>query len=201
MARRKLPVLTERSLAQMKAERIQISSEVDAKLPEVSCKAGCHACCSYPIYISILEGILLYRHLTARGHWTAQFRKKLERHADQTFDLSANVWLLLDLPCPVLDKGKCLAYEARPFTCRTLYARSDPKLCHPHRATEGSFVDRKDATARFRAAERKILGRHQLSLLGMPISKAILLGEKIVNGEGDLEHYFTLAVESLRRQA
>ncbi len=196
---RKLPLLTERSLSQVKADRLEVANEVVAKLPRVSCKSGCSACCSYPLYISILEGMLLYRHLTAKGHWSPALRKKLEKHSEQTFDLPAETWLMLDLPCPLLEKNKCTAYDARPFTCRTLYAVSDPKLCHPHRATDAVYLDRMRVTAKFREAESKILARHKLALLGMPVSKAILVAEKIFNGAGDLEHYFTLALESLRR--
>lgn len=203
MAQRKhLPVLTERSLGQMKAERLDIASQIDAKLPKVSCKAGCAACCSYPLYISILEGMLLYRQLTAKGHWTPSFRKKLEAHAEQTFDLPAQVWLMLDIACPVLDKTtkKCMAYDARPFTCRSLYAMSDPQFCRPAATSDARFVNRDDATADFRLAESRILSRHKLSLLGMPLSRAILLGEKIVTGEADLEHYLALALADLRKK-
>ncbi len=194
---RKLPLLTERSLAQMKADRIELSKSLDAKLPFVSCKPGCSACCSYPLYVSILEGMVLYRHLTEKGLWSPSLRKKLEQHADRTFDLTAEVWFMLDLPCPLLDKGKCSAYAARPFTCRTLYARTDPKFCHPHRVVGAKYVPRDGLTAQFREAETKILARHRLSLLGMPLSRAILLGEKIVSGEIDLESFLSAAIESL----
>jgi Fe-S-cluster containining protein len=197
MPKRKLPLLAERSLAEMKASRLGIANSLETKLRLVSCHAGCSACCSHPRYISILEGLVLYQYLTAKGQWTPLFRAKLEAHADQTFDLAAEVWLMLNLPCPVLDKnGKCLAYEARPFSCRTIYATSDPLNCHPNRLTDAHFVDRQAEGERFREAERKILARHGLALFGIPISKAILLGEKIMTGEGDLEHFFSLAVES-----
>lgn len=197
MAKRKLPLLTERSLAQTKAASVQFAN--DLKLPEVSCKAGCAHCCSYPLYISILEGMILFRYLTNRGHWTPTLRKKLEQHSTQTYDLPAEIWLLTDIPCPLLDKNnKCSAYAVRPFSCRTLYAISEARLCHPHRMANAHYVSRDDATAVFREAEARILARHKLPLMGMPVSKAILLGEKIINGEGDLEHFVTLAVESLK---
>jgi Fe-S-cluster containining protein len=198
MAKRKLPLLTERSLADVKAARIETASEVDAKLPLVSCKSGCSACCSLPLYVTILEGILLYQHLTAKGWWTPSLRKKLERHATQTFDLASETWLLLNIPCPLLEKDKCIAYAARPFTCRTLYAKSSPEFCHPHRLTNARFVNREEAVDKFRAAEGKILARHKIALFGMPVSNAILIGEKVINGEGDLEHFLSLAVESMK---
>jgi len=200
--RRKLPMLTERSLGQMKADRLEIANRHAATLRGVSCKAGCAACCSYPLYVSVLEGMLLYRHLTAKGHWTPTLRKTLERHAEQTLDLPAGVWLMLDIPCPVLDKAtkRCMAYDARPFTCRTIYAVSDPLYCRPAASVDAKFIDREAHTAEFRMAEAKILAQHKLALLGMPVSRAILLGERIINGEADLEHYLSLALESLRKE-
>ena len=198
MARRKLPLLTERSLDQVKANRIELSTEFKSSITNrISCSKGCSACCSYPVYISILEGMLLFRYLTEHGHWTPSFRKKLEAHADKTWDLAAEIWLLLDMPCPLLDKGKCLAYEERPFTCRALYQLNDPYNCVPKRIASGRFADKEDITARFREVETQILAQHKLSLLGMPISKAILLGEKILAGDADLEHFLDIAVESL----
>lgn len=194
---RKLPVLTERSISQVKATRVEMAAALDAKLPLVSCRAGCSACCSYPFYISIIEGILLYRHLASKGQWTPALRKKLEKHADQTFDLAATVWLTLNLPCPLLEKDRCIGHAARPFACRSLYAMSPPEKCHPYRMIDARFVPRNEALDAFRAAEAKILARHKLALLGLPVSKALLLAEKIVHGDADLEHFLSIMAESL----
>jgi Fe-S-cluster containining protein len=194
--RRKLPLLVERSLSQVRAEREGLASNVDAKLPLVSCKSGCSACCSYPVYISLLEGMLLYRHLTEKGHWTPKLRKALEAHATRTTALSADVWLMINLPCPLLEQNKCIAYSARPFTCRTLYARTPASYCQPNQmASSASFVGRDAVTTQFRDAEAKILARHKLALVGMPISRAILFGEKIVTGEVDVENLASLVRE------
>jgi Fe-S-cluster containining protein len=197
MARRRLPFLTERSLDQVKADRIELSTEFAATLGVVSCTKGCSACCSYPVYISVLEGMLLYRHLTEKGHWTPSLRKKLEKHANTTFDLSAEIWLLLDMPCPLLDKNKCLAYDARPFSCRTTFTRGDPYNCVPRRIVSSKFVPKDEVTFKFRAVEARLLAKHGLSLIGMPISKAILIGEKVMIGEADLEHFLNVAIRSL----
>jgi hypothetical protein len=194
---RKLPVLTERSISRVKAERLGMAATFDAKLPIVACKSGCSACCSYPVYISVMEGILLYRHLTAKGQWTPSLRKKLEKHAEQTFDVAPTVWLTLDLPCALLEKNKCLGYDARPFACRSLYAITDAKSCHPYRMQDAIFVEREQVLSAFRDTEAKILARHKMALLGMPISKAILLAEKIIRGDADLEHFLTIMAESL----
>jgi Fe-S-cluster containining protein len=200
MARRKLPLLAERSLAQVKADRIQLADELDAKLPIVSCKPGCASCCSYPVYISILEGMLLYRHLTEKGHWSPTFRQKLQAHDKQTYDMASEVWVLLEIPCPLLEQKtrKCLAYQARPFSCRTLYATTDASLCSPRRMMSAAYVERASATSKFREVETALLANHKLGLIGLTISKAVLLAEKIMTGEAELEQFVRVALESLR---
>jgi hypothetical protein len=125
-------------------------------------------------------------------------RKKLEAHANKTFDLAAPIWLLLDTPCPLLDKGLCIAYEARPFTCRVLYAVGDPYNCTPRRIASARIVTRDDITTRFREDETKILARHGLSLVGLPVSRATLIGEKVASGSDDLEHFLSMALESIK---
>lgn len=202
MPRRKLPLLTERSLAEVKADRIEIAAEVDAKLPMVTCKAGCAACCKYPVYISILEGMLLYRHLTERGHWTPAFRQKLSAHDKQTYDLASEVWVLLEIPCPLLDKvNRCIGYAARPFSCRTLYAHTPAAFCEPPKMLSAKYVPREELMDKFRKVEAEILGRHKLGLIGLSISKAILLAEKIMTGEVDLEQFVRLALDNVRGEA
>lgn len=199
MPRRKLPLLTERSLAEVKADRIEIADDGDARLPRVSCKAGCAACCSYPVYVSILEGMLLYRHLTEKGHWTPALRAKLQAHDKKTYDLSSEVWVLLDLACPLLDKNKrCIGYAARPFSCRTLYALTPASFCAPTQMLSARYVQREDLMNKFRKVEAEILARHKLGLIGLSISKAILLAEKIMTGEVDLEQFLGLALDSIR---
>jgi len=198
MARRKLPLLTERSLAQMKADRIELAAAVESKMPAVSCKPGCAACCSYPLYISILEGMLLYRHLTEKGYWTPAFRQKLQAHDKKTYDVVSQVWILLDIPCPLLDKNrKCIAYSARPFSCRTMFAVSDAHFCNPPEMMNAVFVPRETMLAKFRQAEAEILARHKLALVGLSLSKAILLAEKIMTGDADLEQFMRVALDNL----
>jgi Fe-S-cluster containining protein len=197
--KRRLPLLTERSMAQMKASRAELSSEFDAHIPAVSCKPGCSACCSYPLYVSILEGMTIYKHLTDRGMWSPMMRKKLEAHSEKTFDLTSEVWLISGIACPLLVNDRCSVYAARPFGCRTLYAISDPEYCKPSKILDGRFLNRDSVMEKFLVAEAMILARHGLALLGIPISRAILLGEKIMTGASDLEHFLDSAMKELPR--
>lgn len=106
-----------------------------------------------------------------------------------TMSLANEVWLLANLPCPLLTpKNRCMAYDARPFNCRATLSVGDPAYCHPHRLVSGSgIVPRVEVLAAFHDVETKLLKRHGLFHLTMPISSAVLLAEKVVSGSIDLE--------------
>lgn len=195
MARRKLPIFTERTLAETKADQVEHERVFRSKLGPVSCKAGCSNCCSHAVYATPAEGVLTYIALTQKGHWTPSLRKRLEEHARQTWDLSPVVWHLSNIPCPLLAQNRCLIYEARPFTCRVVFADGDPDACHPHRANDfSSVLPHREAVEAFFAQQRRLLKRHGLPAFALPISKAILAGEKVATGEADMEDFTQLLV-------
>jgi Fe-S-cluster containining protein len=139
--------------------------------------------------ISILEGILIYRWLLSRGKWTTKLKAHLKDVADRQYGVSYEVWLLALIPCPLLTEDKkCGAYEARPLNCRAYYATSDPHYCHPHRlGPTTEIVDRAGAIDSFHEGQEKILRRHKLQFLTMPIGSAVLLGEKVCNEDLDID--------------
>lgn len=191
--RRRLPVLVERSVGQMQADRIEVSSTFEAgareKYEQFSCREGCAGCCHHPVVISILEGISLYQSLTERGMWTPSLRKRLEETADMTTGLALSVWMLTRIPCPLLDeKSRCLGYEARPLTCRTMFAGGDPQFCDPqHIGPQTSILARTEPLEEFHKREGALLKRHQLFHLLLPIGRSVLLAARICSGEIDLE--------------
>ena len=192
MTKRRLPVLVEESIGAVQALRTDISSkfemEVRNSTKRVTCTTGCASCCHHPVTISILEGILIYRWLKDHNKWTTKLKEKLKDVADRQYGTSYEVWLLALIPCPLLTEDKkCSAYEARPLICRAYYATSDPHYCHPHRLGPNTeIVDRTNAIDPFHIEQEKILRRHQLQFLTMPIGSAVLLGEQICMEEIDL---------------
>lgn len=188
---RHLPLLADRSVAEAQANRILAAERFETKVLEegaVSCAPGCSHCCYYPLSVTILEGISIYQWLQEHRLWTAKLRATLEQTKDQTWDLAPEVWLLSMIPCPLLSENRrCLAYEARPFLCRTMYSRSDPYYCHPHRIGAGAIINRSDEIEAVWSAEKTILKKHQLRQVLIPLSAAVLLGERISKGEVEIE--------------
>jgi Fe-S-cluster containining protein len=153
--------------------------------------------------ISILEGISIYQWLADHHLWTQRLKEKLQEHKEITFDLAPEVWLLSVIPCPLLDQGhRCSVYETRPFLCRTVFSRGDSFYCHPHRLGSNftGILDRSDEVDALWSAEKKTLKRHGLRPIMLPLSAALLLGERIVKGEVELEETNSTLIEEHAQQ-
>ena len=155
---------------------------------QVSCKDGCANCCSHAVLVTIPEGMLAYRALTQKGHWAPSLRAKLDAHAKQTWDLSPVIWHLTNIACPLLEKDRCLIYDSRPFSCRVTFSKGDPSYCHPHQADSlTQLLPKIGSMEEFCERQRRLLLRHKVRVSLIPLSKAILVGEKLVSGEEDME--------------
>lgn len=197
MSRRRLPLLAEHSLSSVLSSRIDLSRDFDQKVRDqaredktpISCRVGCASCCYHPVHVTILEGILVYRHLVSKGRWTPSFKAKIEEHANSTRDLSYEIWLLSLIPCPLLDEGtkKCTVYSDRPMQCRATYSLGDPQLCHPHQISATGIVNRTEVMNEFFTRVKRIIQRHGLTMINMPLSVALLIGERIISGEFDFD--------------
>jgi Fe-S-cluster containining protein len=195
-AKRRLPVLVEKSIGSVQALRSEVGSkfemlvrgEASKSNKPITCSAGCASCCYHPITISILEGILIYRWLVKNGRWSLNLQKKLKETSDQQYGTSYEVWLFALIPCPLLDEEKrCSVYAARPLICRTYYATGDPHYCHPHRLGPYTrIVDRKAVTDTYHTEQERILRENRLQFLTMPIGAALLLADRVCKGEIDL---------------
>ena len=136
----RLPLLVERTVANIHALRLQVAIDHQRVVNNTTsdahsattCTKGCSNCCHHPFFISIVEGILLYRHLATRGLWVPSLQKRLRETRDRTLGTAYDVWLKSNIPCSLLEDNLCLAYEARPLNCRMTYAISNPQFCHPH---------------------------------------------------------------------
>jgi hypothetical protein len=181
----RLPLLVERVISDTRALQTQTAQEHEQKLHRqdfmFSCRVGCAYCCHHPFLVTVVEGLILYRWLASHGRWTATLRKRVQEARDKTLGLSFEVWLLSNMPCPLLDSNKkCSAYEARPLHCRTTYSASDPILCHPHDPMALTrILPNTEAIVDFnnqvKASLKKLGGLGAI----MPLGEALLLGEAI----------------------
>jgi hypothetical protein len=196
MTRRSLPLLLERDTHEVEAQRFERAGAFEASVRDtaedlgrvISCVVKCSACCSHPVGISILEGISLFRWLVERGLWTASLQAKLQTHSTQVWGLAHEVWFLSNIPCPLLSESKCSAHEGRPFVCRTTWSTGDPYDCHPHRfGPRTGIVPRADTIRDFHQMEASKLRQHVLKHIPLPISKALLLAERVCSGKLAIE--------------
>lgn len=202
MIRRRLPLLVERALAEVREAQGRIGSEFEQTLfgmtmeeesgPPLSCRKGCHNCCLHPVAVSVMEGLLLYRHLVSRGMWTPKLRAACQAAAQKSAGLSFEVWMLAALPCVLLTPtGLCSAYDVRPVSCRTVFSIGDAEKCHPHHiASSTDILPRQEPLRDFEAAETEVLRRLGVHRLLTPLPYALLLAEKVEEGEvevGDVD--------------
>ncbi len=206
---RELPLPVERAIGDVQALRLELSLDHECKVREalgdtkaaITCTARCAHCCHHPVYLSILEGVLLYRWFAKQGLWTPSFRARIQSARDRTLGLAFDVWLLSNLPCPFLDDNNlCVAYDARPLNCRVTWAMGDPHYCHPHRlGSQILLLPRSDVVQRFHEQERNLLQRLGASPPPlMPLGEAVLLGEALANGTLQLEEITIKYLEHLK---
>lgn len=191
----RLPLLVQRSVAETRSSRAELAQSYELQLrsrlsdvgAEITCRKGCDHCCRYPVYLTLLEGIALYQGLREKGLWSHQLRDAFQTHSELTRGLASEVWTLSLIACPLLDsEGRCRSYDDRPFACRVTYSVGNPNDCHPHTLGPGMLAKRELFEA-ITPKEAEILRQHHLNHFRLPLSGAVLYGERIVNGELDLE--------------
>jgi Fe-S-cluster containining protein len=194
---RRLPVLTETSIAETKALRLSLAQnyqlQLQSRTDTISCRPGCHNCCKHPVYLSLLEGVLTYRAIVKQGKWIT-LKPKLIDVSKRTWGLSSEVWAMSDLACPLLEGGLCAIYEARPFSCHVAYSVGSPDNCRPVRF-DGSFLPKTPMIELFSKEESTILQRHKTRLFRLPLASAALWGERIDQGTLALEDSFGAIVK------
>lgn len=184
----KLPLKVERSVREAHIARAQLADkfqhEQRVSPGPSTCLRGCHHCCHYPVLVTVLEGIDLFRWLRAEHLWSHGLQQAFSEHVRKTWGQSVEVWTLGMIPCPLLADGECLAYKRRPFVCRITVSKGDPHFCHPHRisAVNTQIVPRKKWLEQLEVAEARILRRHKLTHVYVPLSAAVLYGEKVCKG-------------------
>jgi Fe-S-cluster containining protein len=98
------------------------------KMP--ACSKGCHWCCHQPVFALSYELDLLNNFL--QNKFNEEIRNHIAIRADdKRRKLSAckdDEILHSKIPCPLLEDGICIAYEARPVACR-IYLSTDVDSC------------------------------------------------------------------------
>jgi len=190
--RRQLPLATTRALGELRSLQHIATQQLKRDTYLTTCSKGCSYCCYYPVALTPLEGLLLFRWLEGRIPWTTQLRAKLEEHHQKVWKQSLEVWLLSQIPCPFLVNPNptdqvahsvCSIYSGRPFMCRTTVSRKDPELCHPH-LFYGSRSDSIPLQKRDMMIHLKKLSKEaRVPLASLPLSTAVLLGSRMFDDD------------------
>jgi Fe-S-cluster containining protein len=105
---------------------LDLIEQASPGLQPPACRAGCDACCYNQVELTAPEAIILGAFLTERlwgperQFLQERLARSLARRAGKTkAQLAA---MRAHLPCPLLEGGTCLAYEARPLMCRAMHS-------------------------------------------------------------------------------
>ena len=169
-------------------ERTQASGK------EISCKAGCGACCRQPLLISEAEafdlaelvesmpeprcGTIKRRFADGRSHfeglkWFERFDEfSREAHAGPSEELGKRFVALLTeyieqrIACPFLENESCSIYESRPLICREYLVTSPAENCaNPTPANTAKIPISGDASKAFASLVRTSNSKNPASLL------------------------------------
>lgn len=198
-----LPSVIEQALRQLRATQVRLASEFERKVlaeGNPACRKGCNHCCHYPLYVTLLEGMLTYRWLSDNRRWTHKLQEGFKGVEARTWQLSMEIWMLSSTACPLLgEDGLCQSYKCRPLFCRTTYSRGDSHNCHPHRFHQAPLVPRQEVMDTLVEIEGALLKRIRTGRIILPFATAVLLGERICKGDVDLRQCNPFTMEGLRK--
>jgi Fe-S-cluster containining protein len=95
-----------------------------------ACSKGCHWCCHQPVYAMSYELDMLNQFLKVNFS-SATLNDIADRSAakrEKLSSMSGDNLLNSKVPCPLLENGACMAYQARPVACR-IYLSSNVASC------------------------------------------------------------------------
>lgn len=152
--RRMLPILrtVSNSFISIAEQNIQAAGD------EISCRAGCGACCRQLVPVSEAEAFDIAELVDAmpepkrsavRERFSQGFAKldsagyfdhlaATAEGADDDYDEAVREYFRFGVACPFLENESCSIHEARPVTCREYLVTSPPELCD---SAEGTGVN------------------------------------------------------------
>jgi Fe-S-cluster containining protein len=96
----------------------------------IDCKKGCEWCCHQPVFALDYELEFLNDFITKNFSKKTQeeIRNRATNKNNKLGMLKENDLLNAKFPCPLLEKGACMAYSARPMACR-IYLSGNVNSC------------------------------------------------------------------------
>ena len=105
---------------------IELFESREKSLAPPACKAGCHYCCFYQVWLTPPEAFLIGRHIDEA--YSGEAKQALMKRIEKTLRLTsgksaeerARTWH--QTPCLFLSEGRCSVYHVRPLVCRAVHA-------------------------------------------------------------------------------
>lgn len=96
----------------------------------IDCGKGCEWCCHQPVFALDyeLEFLIDFIKLNFNKLLISEIRNRARNKNDKLSKLKDSGLLNSKFPCPLLQNGSCMAYEARPMACR-IYLSYNVKTC------------------------------------------------------------------------
>ncbi len=88
-----------------------------------ACRAGCDACCHFPVGVTFAEAEALVAAIRGAPDGEA-LQRALQADAAHTRDLGWRDLGRALLPCPLLRNRRCALHRVRPLGCRSWHSRS-----------------------------------------------------------------------------
>ena len=96
------------------------AAHIARKNLHLDCRAGCSLCCSLRVDVFAHEIFPIVHHL--RRHFSpeenARVSARLTAHAEKVRPLTPFEHATQNIPCPLLENGRCSIYPVRPQSCR-----------------------------------------------------------------------------------
>lgn len=140
---------------------------------QISCQAGCGACCAQPVPVTTVEAENLARVIrdmpaARRRAVKARIARSLAAVREAGLDGKLRTlpaltreerrkvaadYFNLKLDCPFLENQSCSIYADRPLECREFLVTSDPKYCA---SLDGEKIEHVKSTVRLTPALRQL---------------------------------------------
>ena len=107
-----------------------LSEFAEKQNQRIDCKKGCEWCCHQPVFALDYELEYLNDFISHNFSEEIQtgIKKRAENKNGKLSMLSETELLNSKYPCPLLQNGTCMAYHARPMSCR-IYLSSNVNSC------------------------------------------------------------------------
>lgn len=105
---------------------LDLFQKVNPEPQPTDCRPGCNSCCFNQVELTVPEVLLMGNYLADRLN-DSDLKLLLQR-VEESCSLRSGkssrelAKMRSELPCPLLEEGRCLAYDVRPLMCRAMHA-------------------------------------------------------------------------------